>query len=99
MVSYVPEIEIGSKGNRTEDQRHLQGGTLLSVNDSYKVVGERLPWRPVVKTSPFNAGSVGSIPGREVKILHASGLKNQDIRQKQYCNKFNEDFLNGPHFF
>ena len=57
------------------------------------------PGSPVVKISPFNAGSVGSIPGQEVKILHASGLKNQDIRQKQYCNKFNEDFLNGPHFF
>ena len=53
----------------------------------------------VVKISPFNAGSLGSIPGQEVKILHAFRMKNQDIRQKQYCNKFNEDFLNGPHFF
>ena len=22
--------------------------------------------------------------------------KNQTIKQKQYCNKFNKDFLNGP---
>ena len=23
--------------------------------------------------------------------------KNQNIKQKQYCNKFNKDFKNGPH--
>ena len=67
VVSYVPEIEMGSKGNRTEDQQHLWGGTLLSVNDTYEVVGERLPWRPVVKTSLFNAGLVVLIPGPGAK--------------------------------
>ena len=25
------------------------------------------------------------------------GQKNQNIRQKQYSNKFNKDFKNGPH--
>ena len=51
----------------------------------------------MVKTSPSNAGSAGSIPGRGAKIPHASGPKNQNIKQKQYCNKFNKDFKNGPH--
>ena len=23
--------------------------------------------------------------------------KNQNIKQKQYCNRFNKDFINGPH--
>ena len=23
--------------------------------------------------------------------------ENQNIKQKKYCNKFNKDFLNGPH--
>ena len=23
--------------------------------------------------------------------------KKQNIKQKQYCNKFNQDFKNGPH--
>ena len=31
---------------------------------------------------------VGSIPGRGAKILYASWPKNQNIKQKQYCNKF-----------
>ena len=38
-----------------------------------RVVG--LPGGPVVKTSPSNAGAVGSIPGRGAKIPHASGPK------------------------
>ena len=25
------------------------------------------------------------------------GQKNQNIKQKQYCNKFKKDFKNGPH--
>ena len=52
----------------------------------------------MVKTSTSNAGGAGSIPGRGAKIPHASGPNNQNIKQKQYCNKFNEDFKkNGPH--
>ena len=52
---------------------------------------------PVVKTSPSNPGSAGSIPGWEAKIPHALQPKNQNIKQKQYCNKLNKDFKNGPH--
>ena len=52
---------------------------------------------PVVKTSPSNAWCVGLIPGRGAKIPHAWWPKNQNIKQKQYCNKFNKDFKNGPH--
>ena len=51
----------------------------------------------MVETSPSNAGVVGSIPGRGAKIPHASWPKNQNIKQKQYCNRFNKDFKNGPH--
>ena len=36
------------------------------------------------------------IPGQGAKIPHASRPKNQNIKQKQYCNKFNKDFKNGP---
>ena len=32
------------------------------------------------------------IPGRGAKIPHASQPKNQNIKQKQYCNKCNKDF-------
>ena len=47
--------------------------------------------------SPFNAGGVSLIPGQRAKILHPVGPKNQSIKQKQYCSKFNIDFKNGPH--
>ena len=55
------------------------------------------PGSPVVGTSPSTAGGEGSIPGRGAKIPHALGPKNQNIKQKQYCKKFNKDFKNGPH--
>ena len=52
----------------------------------------------MVKTSPSNTrGCAGSIPGRGAKIPRASQPKNQNIEQKQYCNKFNNGFKNGPH--
>ena len=40
---------------------------------------------------------MGSIPGQGAKIPHALRPKSQNIEQKQYCNKFNKDFKNGPH--
>ena len=51
----------------------------------------------MVKTLPVHTGGVGWIPGRGAKILHVSGPKSQNIKQKQYCNKFRKDFKNGPH--
>ena len=51
----------------------------------------------MVKTSPSNAGVAGLIPGWGAKIPHASQPKIQNIKQKQYCNKVNKDFKNGPH--
>ena len=46
--------------------------------------------------SPFNAGNPGSVPGWD-KIPYALWPKNRNIKQKQYCNKFNNHFKNGPH--
>ena len=40
-----------------------------------------------------NVEGEGLIPGQRAKVPHA----NQNIKQKQYCNKFNKDFKNGPH--
>ena len=31
-----------------------------------------LPWSPVVRTLPSNAGDLGSIPDHGIKILHAT---------------------------
>ena len=60
--------------------------------------GWDLPGGPVVKTSLSNADRADSIPGQGDKIPHASWPKRQNIKQKQYCNKFNKNFKNGPHF-
>ena len=51
----------------------------------------------MVKTSPSNAGGAVLIPVQGAKIPHASWPENQNIKQKQHCNKFNKDFKNGPH--
>ena len=53
------------------------------------------PGSAMVMISPSNAGGAGSIPGQGAKIPHASRPRNQNIKQKQYCNKFNKDFKNG----
>ena len=53
---------------------------------------------PFVKTLPLSAGGACSIPGQGTKFLHASWPKNQNVKQKQYCNKFNKGYKNGPHF-
>ena len=50
----------------------------------------------VVKTSPFNAGVAGSIPDQRAKMPHAFQPEYQNIKQKQYCNKFNKYFKDGP---
>ena len=55
------------------------------------------PRGSVVKTMPPNAGGAGSIPDWGAKIPHGSWPKNQNINQKQYCNKFNKDFNDGAH--
>ena len=51
----------------------------------------------MVKNSPSTAGLVGSIPGQRAKIIHAWRSKNQNVKQKQYCNEFGKNFNNGPH--
>ena len=37
------------------------------------------------------------IPDRGAKIHMTRGHKNQNTEQKQHCNKFNNEFKNGPH--
>ena len=45
------------------------------------------PGGPVVKTLSSNAGGAGLIPGGELRSCMPRGPKNQNIKQKQYCNK------------
>ena len=68
----------------------------MQIGEVLKTIRD-FPGGPVVKISPSNAGGAGSIPGQGAMIPHASRPKNQNIKQKQYCDKFNKDFKNGPH--
>ena len=45
----------------------------------------------MVKNPPSNARGVCSIPGQGTKLPHASRPKSQNIKQKQYYNKFKKD--------
>ena len=60
------------------------------------------PGGPVVKTPCSNegAGQWGEfvlIPGQGATTRHASRPKNQNIKWKQYFNKPDKEFKNGPH--
>ena len=61
------------------------------LQQNTKYMNRDFPGGPAVKNSPFNAGGMGPILGQGTKIPHASSPKYQNIKQKQYCNKFNED--------
>ena len=49
----------------------------------------------MVGTLPSTVGGAGSDPSKEAKIPYAFPPENK--KRKQYCNKFNKDFKNGPH--
>ena len=51
----------------------------------------------MVKISPSSVRGAGSIPGWEAKVPHAQVPKKQNIKQKQYCNRFNKNLKTGTH--
>ena len=44
----------------------------------------------------MQGGGAGSIRDWEARIPHALWSKNQNIKQKQYCNISDKDFKNDP---
>ena len=74
-------------------QEYWSGLPLLKEPVKKKKKSRDLPGSPVVKTLPSKEGGTGYIPGRGVKIPHALRPKTQNIKQKQYCNKFNKDLM------
>ena len=61
-------------------------------NTELRTFLQGLPGSPVFKSSPSNAGDVGSIPSEELRSCMFLQPKTQNIQQKQYPNKFNKDF-------
>ena len=81
--SYIMGSGVGGGQWRSMEKDRKEMLKMVTVRD--------FPGGPVVRTSPSNAGGAGSLPGRGAEIPHASGPKNQKLKQKQYCNKFNKD--------
>ena len=67
--------------------------------DQYTYLFRDIPGYPEVRTSLYNTGGEGSIPDQGAKISYALCPKNQNMKQKQYCNKFNKDFKKWFTFF
>ena len=65
-------------------------GSLVSCTKHLRRKAGHFPGSPVVETLPSNAGGAGLIPGWGAKIPRALQPKDQNIKQKQYCNKFNK---------
>ena len=67
-----------------------EAGCVQSLDDQFKglvfilrVTGKDFPGGPVVKTLPFNARGVGSIPSGGTKIPHAIGCSPRLILKKE----------------
>ena len=63
---------------------------MFSVLESKSPWSRGFPSGPLVKTS--HTGGVGFIHSQGFKIPHVYGQKKQNIKWKQCCNEFNEDF-------
>ena len=69
----------------------LADTSVFYLLQEYKMVfhGD-FPCSPMVKTLLANAGGMSSIPSQRAKKIHMP--YEQNIEQKQYCDKFNKDF-------
>ena len=81
-VKIFLEMKTGTGGHTFVAQRGGQRGVCWVHSCTYKVIlrgdDRDLPGIPVVKSSPSNAGGVGSIPGGRAKISYVLGRKKQN---------------------
>ena len=60
-----------------------------------KDIPRDFPGCPVVRTSPFNAGSTGSVPGWAAKLPRAAQSKTPNMKQNVVTNTI-KTLKNGP---
>ena len=71
-------------------QQKLSKHTIKFLYDIKSIIRGH-PWRSRGSDSPSSTEGAALIPGQGAKIPHAVRPRNQNIKQKQYCNKFNKD--------
>ena len=72
------------------------GGLNLSLNPCFKI--QSLGVSLAVQWLRLHFPRQGvQVPWSGAKIPHALWPKSRNMKQKRYCNKFSEDFKNGPH--
>ena len=78
------------------EQCLANSGTSANVSHFNTYSSWGFPGDAVVKTSPSTSQGAGLIPDQGDNTWPASRPKNRNLKQKQYCPKFNEDFKKGP---
>ena len=84
-------------GHKESDMTEQLTHTHTHVCINYKRYLRDFPGDPGVKASPFNSGVQVQSLFRELRSYMTHSQKNKQIKHKQYCNKFNKGFKNGPH--
>ena len=98
-ICFTPELfESANKVNKYMKGKWLNKLLCSSSKEWSRVdqVGTSLMVQQLKLHFPIHEG-VGSIPGQRAKIPHTlwTKVKTQNIKYKQYCNKFHKDFKNG----
>ena len=98
-ICFTPELfESANKVNKYMKGKWLNKLLCSSSKEWSRVdqVGTSLMVQQLKLHFPIHEG-VGSIPGQRAKIPHTlwTKIKTQNIKYKQYCNKFHKDFKNG----
>ena len=81
----VPRVVSGALLASQPLSHQLWEGMKMPFLDLMTLEAWELPWCPVVKYPPANAGDTGSIPGLGTQIPHATGPHNYWTHKPRAC--------------
>ena len=99
--TFLLDVALGFVLHASQTRKEASVSQLITLDiqclGESDLASKHFPGSPVVKTSPASTRIACLILGQGSKIPHALQPRNQNLKQKQYCNKFNKDFKDGPH--